>query len=208
MRRAPTRHARATTTPRPGSDSTPQTCTVMRPAALARPTGPATRTPLARKSHRPQVASARPAAAGLSKRRTPRWTAVAPPASARVRSPGECSLFTMPILAFTMPIRAFTMRRSWRSRSADPSVHDGAKPAASSLVSGVFQTGVGTFCVSTRIAPGSAPPCPADNGCGSVVGGRPSDGGLRGRRRCGDWSARWFQRCAIRLPRRRRGRRR
>jgi hypothetical protein len=33
-------------------------------------------------------------------------------------------VFTIPILAFTMPIRVFTMGRSWRSRSADPAVHD------------------------------------------------------------------------------------
>ena len=35
----------------------------------------------------------------------------------------------MPIRAFTIPIRVFTMRRSWRSRCADPRVHDRAVPA-------------------------------------------------------------------------------
>ena len=35
----------------------------------------------------------------------------------------------MPIRAFTTPIRAFTMRRSWRSPSSDPRVHDRAEPA-------------------------------------------------------------------------------
>jgi len=39
------------------------------------------------------------------------------------------SVFTMPIRAFTIPIRVFTMRRSWRSRSSDPRVHDRAKSA-------------------------------------------------------------------------------
>ncbi|HEY3818141.1 MAG TPA: hypothetical protein VGL81_13270 [Polyangiaceae bacterium] len=38
-------------------------------------------------------------------------------------------LFTMPIRVFTMPIPLFTIRRSWRSRCADPRVHDVPKPA-------------------------------------------------------------------------------
>jgi hypothetical protein len=39
------------------------------------------------------------------------------------------AVFTMPIRAFTIPIRVFTMGRSWRSRWADPRVHDRAVPA-------------------------------------------------------------------------------
>jgi hypothetical protein len=39
------------------------------------------------------------------------------------------AVFTIPIRAFTIPIPVFTMRRSWRSRCADPRVHDRAVSA-------------------------------------------------------------------------------
>jgi hypothetical protein len=39
------------------------------------------------------------------------------------------AMFMMPIWVFTMPIPLFTIRRSWRSRCADPRVHDRAKCA-------------------------------------------------------------------------------
>jgi hypothetical protein len=38
-------------------------------------------------------------------------------------------VFTMPIRVFTIPIPVFTIRRSSRSRSSDPRVHRGPKPA-------------------------------------------------------------------------------
>ncbi len=38
-------------------------------------------------------------------------------------------VITMAIFVITMPIRVITMRRSWRSRCADPRDHDRALPA-------------------------------------------------------------------------------
>jgi len=58
----------------------------------------------------------------------------------------------MPIRAFMMPIRVFTMRRSWRSRWADPRVHDRAKPAPIGRIVQVASEGRDTPEFLRRIA--------------------------------------------------------